>query len=148
MVPIDDIDQIIIGHLLNNARAKLKDIAKDCKISSPAVKNRIDKLKKDLIVKEQLIIDWSFFNYRYPASITVNLDPDKEDEVCELMQKKIKLIGIEHFIGSCDLCFFVFAKSIQELKEVEQYLIKIKGVSQVDISIWSKVHLKFDNFKI
>jgi Lrp/AsnC family leucine-responsive transcriptional regulator len=148
MIEIDDVDKIIIRHLSNNARAKIKDIAKDCEISSPTVKKRIEKLKKDLIVKEQIIINWNFFNYRYPASIAVNLNPDKEDEVCELVQKKLKTIGIDYFIGSYDLCFFVFAESIQKLKEVEQLLTKEKGVNQVDVLIWSKVYPKFTNLKI
>jgi DNA-binding Lrp family transcriptional regulator len=149
MTAIDDIDQIIIKHLLKDARTKIKDIAKDCKISSPAVKNRIDKLKKDLIIGEQMVINWNFFNYHCPASVAVNLQPDRENDVCELLQKKkIKLISVDYFVGSYDLCFFVFAKSIQELRDVEDSLLKIEGVHKVDILIWSKVYTKFDNFKI
>ena len=149
MITIDAIDKKIIKLLLKDARSKLSDIAKDCRISSTTVKNRIERLKNNgIIVKETLLINWAFFGYRYPITIGVNLKPDQEKKICELVSKNAVMMGVDHFIGSYDLCFFAFAKTIQDLKNLKHLIQKQNGVNNVDINIWNKVHHKFVDFNI
>jgi len=149
MITIDAIDKKIIKLLLKDARSKLSDIAKDCGMSSTAVKNRIERLKqKGIVVKETLLINWAFFGYRYPVTIEVNLKPNQEKKMCELISKNAVMMGVNRFIGSYDLCFFAFTKSIQDLKNLKHIIQKQNGVNKVDIHIWNKVSCKFNNFII
>ena len=46
MIKTDQIDAKIISTLIKDARTTLTDLAKICKISLPAVKKRIEQLKK------------------------------------------------------------------------------------------------------
>jgi DNA-binding Lrp family transcriptional regulator len=141
---INEIDRKIIGLLMEDARKKLTDIAQICGISSTTVQNRIRKLKqKGIIVKYTWNIDWSFFGYNIPVTIFVNLAPKKEKEVYQLLAKKGIIIAIEHFLGSYDLSIFAFAKSIEELKELEWKLRNQKGVNDVKLNIWNRNKMNF-----
>jgi DNA-binding Lrp family transcriptional regulator len=52
---IDETDVKILQALIRNDRSKLKEIAIECRLSSTAVKNRIDRMKKNgLIVRSVL----------------------------------------------------------------------------------------------
>ena len=48
---LDEIDTKIIKHLLKDARKKFSDIAKDCKVSTATVRNRVNKMEKDGLLK-------------------------------------------------------------------------------------------------
>jgi DNA-binding Lrp family transcriptional regulator len=50
-VRLDDIDHRIIGCLLDNARASYADIGEVVGLSAPAVKRRVDRLRKDEVIK-------------------------------------------------------------------------------------------------
>ena len=60
---IDETDVKILQALIRDARSKLKDIAIKCRLSSTAVKNRIDRMKKSgLIVRSVLKFNMTFFD--------------------------------------------------------------------------------------
>jgi DNA-binding Lrp family transcriptional regulator len=52
-------------------------------------------------------------------------------------------MSFEHFLGLNDLFIFVFAKSNEDLKELEQNLRKQKGVKDVKLNIWNRNKMKF-----
>jgi Lrp/AsnC family transcriptional regulator for asnA, asnC and gidA len=144
LVDIDKIDRKIIGLLIEDARKKLKDIAQICGISSTAVKNRIRKLKqKGIIVKYTWNVDWFFFGYNIPVTICVNLKPINEKEVYQLLTKKVMIMSFEHFLGVKDLFIFAFAKSNEELKELEQNLRNQRVVNDIKLNIWNRNKMKF-----
>ena len=67
---IDETDVKILKALIRDSRSKLKDIANECRLSSTAVKNRIDKMKKKgLIYKFVMNINMEFFGYKIPLLI-------------------------------------------------------------------------------
>jgi Lrp/AsnC family transcriptional regulator for asnA, asnC and gidA len=144
LADIDEIDKKIIALLIEDARKKLTDIAQICGISSTAVKNRIKKLKqKSIIVKHTWNIDWSFFGYHIPATICVNVKPANEEEVHNLLAKKVIIMSFEHFVGANDLFIFAFAKNNEELKALEQNLRTQEGVNEVKLNIWNRNKMKF-----
>ena len=66
MIRMDETDSKILWALINDARSKLTSIAKDCKLSSTAIKNRIDRLKNGgVIVNAALSINMASFGYPY-----------------------------------------------------------------------------------
>ena len=147
MENIDDVDRKILQTLLKDARSKMVDIAKDCGVSVTTIKNRIERLKKTgIIVKEEMMLEPAFFGYPYPVMIGVNLSPDKEDHICNLIRKEVKLVSIDHFVGHYDLSIFAFAKTLKELTNIKELILKQKGVNNVELVIWNKVHFHFENF--
>jgi DNA-binding Lrp family transcriptional regulator len=149
MINIDEIDTKILRALIKNARSKLIDIANECGLSSTAVKNRIERLKESgLIVKAALHINMASFGYPYPALIGVNLEPNQEQNISKLIRKYTKVAGIDHTVGKYDLCLFVFAKNVDELDKLKYLIRKEKGVKGIEINIWNKIHMNYNNINL
>ena len=149
MINIDETDTKILRALIKDARSKLIDLANECGLSSTAVKNRIVRLKKSgLIIKAILLVDMAFFGYPYPVLIGVNLDRKQEENIIELIRKHTKVVGIDQTIGKYDLCLFVFAESINELDKLKYLIRKQKGVRNIEINIWNKIHFNYGNINI
>ena len=149
MIKMDEIDSRILRVLINDARSKLTNIAKDCKISSTAIKNRIERMKNDgIIVNAALSFNMASFGYPYPALIGVNVDFNEQHKIIELIKEHAKIAAIDQTIGKYDLCLFVFAQSINKLDELKILVRRQKGVEQVDVNIWKKFYLNYSNIKI
>lgn len=145
---IDNTDAKILQLLLRDARTKLTDIAKECELSSTAVKNRIDYMEKSgLIVKPLLNINMIFFGYKIPLLVGVNLEPSQEESIIKFIKSQVKVAGIDRTIGKYDLCLFVFAENITELDELKYLIRKQKGVTNIEINIWDRFHFNFDNIQ-
>lgn len=80
--------------------------------------------------------------------IGVNVDQEHEQEIIKIVNEHTKVAGIDQTIGNYDLCLFVFAKNVKELDKLKQTIRKQKGVKNIEINIWHKMHPKFDNIKI
>jgi DNA-binding Lrp family transcriptional regulator len=123
---------------------KLTDIAQECKLSSTTIRNRINLMKKSgLIVKAVMSLNMSFFGYEIPLLIGLNLDIKQEDRIMKLIKSQVIVAGIDKTIGKYDLALFVFAKNILKLEKLKNYILKQKGVKNIDINLWSKFHLNF-----
>lgn len=143
---LDKTDVKILQILINDVRTKLKDIANECELSSTAIKNRIDRMKKSgLIVKSVLTFNMAFFECNLPLLLGVNLDPHRECAVINFIKRQVKVGGINRTVGKYDLCLIVFAKSINELDKLKHSIRKQKGVTNIELNIWSKEHFNFDN---
>lgn len=149
MINIDETDSKILRALIKDARSKLTDIANECGLSSTAVKNRIEQLKKSgLIVRAALNINMACFDYPYPILIGVNVEHDQEHNITKLIRKNIKVAGIDHTIGKYNLCLFVFAKTVNELDKLKYLIRKQKGVKNIEINIWNKIHMNYTNINL
>lgn len=153
MIEIDDVDAKILWALINDARSKVVDIANDCGLSSTAVKERIVRMKKrGLIFKAALSINMASLGYPLPVLIGVALeckqDCDRESRIVELIKEHTKVAGIDQTIGKYDLCLFVFAKNVDELDKLKQLIKKQEGIRNIEINIWNKFYLNYNNLKI
>lgn len=84
---MDKIDRIIINSLQKNARASLKDLSKECFISSPAIAARINKLEKSGIINGyHSSIDIEKIGFHVRAFIQVQLEPRQKDEFYPYVQ--------------------------------------------------------------
>ena len=84
---MDKIDRKIINSLQKNARASLKDLSKECFISSPAIAARINKLEKSGIINGyHSSIDIEKIGFHVRAFIQVQLEPRQKDEFYPYVQ--------------------------------------------------------------
>ena len=149
MIKIDEINAKILRALIMDARSKLTVIANDCGISSTAVKNRIERLKKcGVIVDAALLFNMASFGYNYPAYIRVNVDINEEDKITNLVRKHAKVAGIDKTIGRYSLNLFVFAQNINKLDNLKFLIRNQKGVNDIEVNIWKNFHLNYSNIRI
>lgn len=84
---MDKIDRKIINSLQKNAHASLKDLSKECFISSPAIAARINKLEKSGIINGyHSSIDIEKIGFHVRAFIQVQLEPRQKDEFYPYVQ--------------------------------------------------------------
>ena len=84
---MDKIDQRIINLLQKNARASLKDLSKECFISSPAIAARINKLEKTgIITGYHSTINMEKIGFHVRAFIQVQLEPRQREEFYPYIQ--------------------------------------------------------------
>ena len=136
---LDEIDIKILEALIRDARTKLKEIAKDCGLTSTAIFKRIKNLKNiGVIVGTTLFPDVKRFGYTHIATIGINIDYAQENEVLKLIreQANANLIQLSSCIGKYDVCVYMFAKSLQELDNITQAIRKHPGVKRIAVNIW------------
>jgi len=149
MADLDQIDSKIISTLIKDARTTLTDLARICKISSPAIKKRVEQLKKNkVIVGSTLTFNLMAFDYSLYALIGLNLEQSNVQKVISLVNENSVVAGIDRTIGHYDLCLFVFSKSVEELDKLKKLLTDEENVRKVEINIWNKFEINYDNINI
>jgi DNA-binding Lrp family transcriptional regulator len=149
VLKIDEIDAKILRLLIKDARTKKTEIADACGLSSTAINNRIESMKANgLIVKSALNINLAFFGYPYLLLIGVNLLPEKENQIIDVIKQHTKVAGIDRTVGKYDLCLFVFAENLNDLDRLKNLIKNQHGVTEIDVNIWSQFQLNYDNLDI
>lgn len=84
---MDKIDRKIVNILQTNARASLKELSKQCFISSPAIAARINKLEHaGIITGYQATINLEKINFHVKAFVQVQLEPRQKPEFYPYVQ--------------------------------------------------------------
>jgi Lrp/AsnC family transcriptional regulator, regulator for asnA, asnC and gidA len=136
-VELDEIDYKILGILIEDARAKLKDIAETCGISSVAVIHRIRRLrKKGVITGATLYTNLQKLGGIIVATLGIDLEAGQEEEVFRLIREQTNLIEPSLSVGKYDLCALVFSETLANLENTTQAVKKHKGVRRVTANIW------------
>lgn len=145
-VEIDEVDIKILRALIKDARTKLKDIAKNCGLSSNAIFKRVKRLKATGVITGTILyINLEFFGLKYPAAIGINLNHDHKLEVTKLIRKHANLIAVDSCFGKYDLSAFVMAKSIGQLEFLKQIIRKQSGVRRIAVNFYNKVYFNLGN---
>jgi DNA-binding Lrp family transcriptional regulator len=151
-VELDEIDVKILGALIRDVRTKLKEIADDCDLTSNAIFKRIKRLKSvGLIVGTTLYPDARQFGFTHIATVGINLDYAKENEIVKLIleRAKMNLIELSSSIGKYDVCAFTLARGLQELDSITQAIRKHPGVKRVAVNIWvSQPYFLLENLQL
>jgi Lrp/AsnC family transcriptional regulator, leucine-responsive regulatory protein len=146
---LDEIDVRVLRALLKDARASLKEIAKECNVSPNAIFKRIRHLEDEgLIVGTILYANLAHYGRMYPASIEVDLRTNQEKEVTKLISERASVFECSQSIGKHDLWIFLVAKSINELDNIKRLVRKHPGVNSVTVSLWTRTQFTFENLKL
>lgn len=89
-VKLDAIDYKILSMLITDARARLKDIAKECETSSVVVLNRIKRLKRVGVLTgtASLFPNLTALNLPIVATIGITFDGKPNEEVFRLISQQ------------------------------------------------------------
>jgi Lrp/AsnC family transcriptional regulator, regulator for asnA, asnC and gidA len=148
-VEIDDIDDKILHILIEDARTSLKDIAKECNVSSVSVLNRIKRLKNlGVITGATLFTDLSLVGFHIVATIGMETDSNP-DEIINYFKQNTYLIEPATSVGEYDLCALIYAENISSLNEKTEAVRKRFGIRKVIVNVWSGIpHLTFENIDL
>lgn len=115
---MDKIDRKIVNILQTNARASLKELSKECFISSPAIAARINKLERAGIIKNyQASIDLEKINFHVKAFVQVQLEPRQKPEFYPYVQSIPNVIECNCVTGDFSEVMEVVFPSTTDLDE-------------------------------
>ncbi len=149
IVEIDDTDEKILHILIEDAHTSLKDIAKECNVSSVSVLNRIKRLKNlGVITGATLFTDLSLVGFHIVATIGMETDSNS-DEIISYFKQNTYLIEPATSVGEYDLCALIYAENISNLNEKTEAVRKRFGIRKVIVNVWSGIpHITFENIDL
>jgi DNA-binding Lrp family transcriptional regulator len=146
---IDEVDNKILNILIRDARARLKDIAKDCGISSVSVLKRINRLKTlGVITGATVFPQLSLLGFKIIATIGIEAAAN-EDQIIKFIAENTNLIEPSTSIGEYDLTALVYAEDVYYLEKIVSEIRKIVGVRKVTVNVWSgQPQMVFENINL
>jgi len=142
-------DAKILRALIKDARTKIKEIAKNCGLSSTAIVNRIKRLKTEGVIEGSVLFwDMSVLGFLYPASIGINLDSSQYSKVIKIIEEQTNVIILSHSIGKHDLTVFLIAKNLMNIDQLKQIIAARAWVRKISINLWTTPHFHFGNVEI
>jgi Lrp/AsnC family transcriptional regulator for asnA, asnC and gidA len=142
---LDERDNQILGILLMDSRTPLAHISKVVGISSPAIRERINKMKKKGIIKRfSTIIDYKKLGLGLTAFIGLSMDDSRccqEDVFAEL--ETIPRVLEAHFTnGDEDILVKVVTENTETLVELLGQMNAIDGVNRTKTLIALKTPIE------
>jgi DNA-binding Lrp family transcriptional regulator len=148
-VKIDEVDVKILRALVADARTKLKDIAKECGLSSTAILNRVKRLKAaGVIVGSVLFLNMNQMGFMYAASIGMNVKIHEKEECLSIIRNRSNVLIVGESAGSNTLRAFVQAKSLKDLDNLKQSIRNQLGSRKISVNLWGTPQFLFDNIEL
>ncbi len=132
---IDAIDFKILKCLSQDGRISFADIGKDIKLSSVAVKNRVDKLMREgiLVVRGELNINRF---YAISACLFVEAAPKTVQALIEKLQNRPEVYHIARRSGRFNLILSILAQDIEGIEDfVDKEARLAPGVNRVEVVV-------------
>ena len=131
----DAIDQKLIDELETDGRATYADLASKLGIGVSTVSRRIDRLRKDNIIKVVAIPNLEKLGYRAHAIISLNVELKKVDKVCAMLNEQPNVQFVAELYGRFDVIMFAHFSTHEELHEfIKNELSTIDGVTNIETS--------------
>ena len=131
---LDAVDSKIIQFLAQNGRESFAEIAKKLRLSSVAVKNRVDKLLKEKIIRIQGTLQIDQF-YTISAQIQVEADAETVEQLIGKLEKYQEVYHLTKMIGHYNLVVGLLARNLENIEElVDKEIRAMPGVKQIAIS--------------
>ena len=131
---LDAVDLKIIQYLSQNGREPFAKIAQKLRLSSVAVKNRVDKLLEEKIIRIQAGLQIDQF-YTMAAQINVEADVKTIEQLIEKLEKYPEVYQLAKVAGHYNLCIGVLAHNLENIEAfVDDEIRMIPGVKQIIIS--------------
>lgn len=133
---LDKLDEKILNSLMDGPEKKLKKVALDVKTTLPTLYNRIDRLKKQEILKgTKPNINVEKLGYLITAVIQINVKRTMLQDVAKILSNKAGITSLFEVSGQYNLTGIVKMKSTGELKALIEELSAINEVNDIETSI-------------
>lgn len=145
---IDNLDREIILELQEDARRQFKIIAGKLKVSEGTIKNRVERLIKQDILKLEARVNPFALPRRISAIVGVNLKERNHEEIIKKIEKIPWVTSVWNASGRFDLFFELMVDSLESLNDAlfKNDLEKIGGISYTETFIILSSNTKY--FKI
>src|SRR4030042_2994977 len=133
---LDILDLKIVKCLTEDARCTYKKIAEETGVSEATVKNRIDKLMDEGIIKKfTVIMDYHKLGRAIKAFIGLKIQPAKLQEIVEDIQKNPDVHVLYRTSGDVDLLIEVIFEQMEDLNKFLEKELALDGILGTVVTI-------------
>ena len=131
-VSLDDKDLMIVRMLVENGRAKFREMAEQLGMSDVAVKKRVSRLERSgVIIKYTAIIDPKALGYSVVSFTGVDVEPGELMTVARELASKEWAKGVWITAGDHAVMVEVWARDNAEMEGIIKEISSIPGVKRV-----------------
>ncbi|NUU22554.1 MAG: Lrp/AsnC family transcriptional regulator [Streptomycetaceae bacterium] len=119
-MPLDDLDEKIVAHLLRDARASYAEIGTGVGLSAPAVKRRVDRLRGTGVIKGFTVrVDPHALGWTTEALVEVFCAPRTSPAaLLTCLERHPEVIRADTVTGKADAVVRVLAADVRHLETV------------------------------
>lgn len=133
---MDILDLKIVKCLTENARCTYKHMAKEAGVSEATVKNRIDKLQEEGIIKKfTIIMDYHKLGRAIKAFIGLKVQPTKLSKIVEVIKKNSDVHVLYRTSGEVDLLIEVIFEQMEDLNKFLETELALEGILGTVVTI-------------
>jgi Lrp/AsnC family transcriptional regulator for asnA, asnC and gidA len=133
---LDILDLKIVKCLTDDARSTYKKIAEEAGVSEATVKNRIDKLMDEGIIKKfTVIMDYHKLGRAIKAFIGLKIQPAKLQEIVDDIQKNPDVHVLYRTSGDVDLLIEVIFEQMEDLNKFLEKELALDGILGTVVTI-------------
>ena len=133
---LDILDLKIVKCLTDDARCTYKKIAEETGVSEATVKNRIDKLMEEGIIKKfTVIMDYHKLGRAIKAFIGLKIQPAKLQEIVDDIQKNPDVHVLYRTSGDVDLLIEVIFEQMEDLNKFLEKELALDGILGTVVTI-------------
>jgi DNA-binding Lrp family transcriptional regulator len=132
---LDETNRLIISEMLKDGRVKYTALAKKLGITPAAVKERVERLLKNKIIRASALLNTQQF---YPVNATIGLEADSES--INLLIRKLRpcplVISMTRTSGVHNLIVNIVAEDFQQLESfLDNQIRNEPGIKHVEVNI-------------
>jgi len=136
---IDAIDEAILKKLLLNPRTSLSKIAKDCKMSTNAIRMRFKRLEKNGVITGSIMqINPKSLGYNCNGHLKLQTKGSKQD-LFDFLSGIPSILGFHKQIGRYNVVAFFSLKDYIELDDLVQQINLCPIVLKTEVDVWVDV---------
>ena len=133
---IDTLDLKIIQVLNMDARRSYRAIAEEIGVSDATVRNRVNKMLKEGIIKQfNVILDYHRLGRIIKAFIGLRVQPSKLREIVEHLNKHPDVQVLYRTTGEVDLFTEVIFRDMEELNSFLESDLNLDGITGTVVTI-------------
>jgi Lrp/AsnC family transcriptional regulator for asnA, asnC and gidA len=133
---LDAIDEEIIRHLQRDGRATNREIARRIGVSEGTVRNRIERLTEDHVIRIAAIVNPVKVGLHTSAVMNFQVEPTQLTDVANRLASVRDLTYIGYATGTSDLiCLGQFKDNDALFRFLTETVSQVPGVRKVDTSI-------------
>jgi Lrp/AsnC family transcriptional regulator for asnA, asnC and gidA len=133
---LDILDLKIVKCLTEDARSTYKKIAEETGVSEATVKNRIDKLMEEGIIKRfTVIMDYHKLGRAIKAFIGLKIQPAKLQAIVDDIQKNPDVHVLYRTSGDVDLLIEVIFEQMEDLNKFLEKELALEGILGTVVTI-------------
>lgn len=134
---VDELDVKILRILQNDARAPLKEIANQCKVSIDTIKNRFTTLEKKGIIRgSTIVIDPKKMGQGNLVLMGVQVVQHYSDSVLSMIKKIPGMCVVTRAIGQYDIEAIFLLKDIEQIGITKEIIEDFPQVKNVEVGIF------------